>query len=240
VTETLRITSRRDLKNEVAAWVEREREHNAKRLNDVFVLQRALDNSLVASRLPLPCTVALRESPDFLLTCGQVTIGVEVTRFLAEQRARAARIANKKKTGHSPTPFNFDSPRRTNSEIADMVGECPVGLSHWRNIGETLSLYTQEFERIVLAKTEKSIVKSDLCPTHRWLVIEDQHFLSPFDLHHFKQMCAPFLVRHWSRFRYFDRIFFLSITDAERSIEHESPPNQASDATARKIDEPHG
>jgi hypothetical protein len=240
VSGTLQITSCGTLKDEVAAWVDVHRESNDKRLDDVFVLQRTLGNPIAASRLPFPCTITLRESPDFLLTSNGLTIGIEVTRFLAEQRARAAKIANKHKVGHSPTPFDFDSPRRTNSEITEMVGDVPVGLSGWRSISDTLTLYTTEFERIVLAKTQKAILNSDLSANQWWLVIEDQHFLSPFDLHNFKEMCGAFLVRHWSSPRSFDRIFFLSITDAAHSIEHERPPNQASEVTARKLAEPQG
>lgn len=227
------IQTRDLLRDTVALWVETCRLSEPKRLDDVFVLQRWLNTPTVADIMPFPCSIGLSEKPDFIISTGTGTIGVECTRFLAEQKARAARIANQKGVWHTPTIFDFDSPKRGNKEIAELVGQEPPGLTGWRSIADMLALYEAKLEEILHEKTRKAIVESTQAYSSYWLVIEDQHFLSPFDLHHLDQMAKTRLAAYWTTNPCFDVVFFVSITDPDKTLvfQREAPTTRRTTTT---------
>jgi len=212
------IRAKDELQDCVRAWVEACRIAKPDRLDDVFVLQRWLSTAAATKSLSLPCSIDLSEKPDFVLSQRDGKVGIECTRFLAEQRARAARIANEKGVWHTPTVFDFDSPRRGNSEIAGMVGQEPPGLTGWRSIPDMLTLYESKLGEILVEKTRKGIVQSTQPCSSYWLVVEDQHFLSPFDLYHLEQMAMTRLAAYWRTGPAFDAIFFVSLTDPQRTL----------------------
>jgi hypothetical protein len=205
------ITSSQDsLADDIAQWIEKLRHTHSSRLNDLFTLQRWLSIPAVTDRIKFPCSIHLSEKPDFVIKSEDVSIGIECTWFLAEQRARAARIANHKKTWHTPTLFDFDSPKRRNSEISDMV---QAGRTGWRSASEMLVIYEEKLGKILSSKTCKAIIESTENHSIYWLVIEDHHFMSSFDLSNLDQVFRSRLAAYWTTRPCFDMIFLVSLTN---------------------------
>jgi len=218
------IHSKETLGPSMAKWIEEERASNPGRLDDFFVLDRWLNTPAGRDSLTYPCELRLHEKPDFILTTAHMVTGIEVTRFLAEQRARAAKIANDEHADHSPTDFDFDSPSRRNDEIRQIVRREPMGLNGWRSIHGRLDLYTKKIAEILTIKTRKAIVETTETCSSYWLVIEDQHFLTSFSLGHLRAMLTDYFTQYWRSEPSFDRVFFSSITDEGESLEFIKPP----------------
>lgn len=223
MTDRCHIRSNETLGLTMAEWISEGISTGHDRLGDVFVLDRWLSTPAGRDSLTCPCEIRLHEKPDFIVTSERMSAGIEVTRFLAEQRARAAKITNEEHTDHSPTDFDFDSPPRRNDEIRQIVRREPLGLTGWRSIPGTLDLYAEKFEEILASKTRKAIVETTQACSSYWLVIEDQHFLNAFNLHHLNRMLTARLAQYWRSEPAFDRIYFSSITDKNRSLEFRKP-----------------
>ena len=216
----------------VSAWIEKQRVIQERRLDDLFVLQRWMATTSAVSKLQFPLTIELSEKPDFVLHMEGRSTGLEVTRFLAEQRARAAKIANQEKTWHTPTLFDFDSPSRDNTEIKGMLEN-----SQWRQVQELVVLYAEQLCEIIRKKTEKVIKKGLQDFSSHWLVVEDQHFISEHDLQHIQGLANSWLAEYWKDQLSFDTIFFVSLTEPSQGIVFEKNPQQGNGEVREKAGE---
>lgn len=172
-----------------------------KKVDELFILSRLFQFSPMESLdVTFPLTVELSEKPDFVLRCGGRVVGVEVTKFQAEQRARAESIINdrhessrKDSSGPPPmrplaiysmTPFDFDSKKRKNTEIAGRMVPRQTGLADWVSIEDRVEVHAKRLTEIIGTKSEK--VKGHSLGAHAelWLLIEDRMNLSRFSLSH--------------------------------------------------------
>ncbi len=157
---------------------------------------------------PFPCNLVPMESPDFRLQYPESSVGLEVTLFLAEQRARALAISSKKKSGLFLTPFNFNSRKRTNEDITKKIDEGPsCGLTDWVKTSSECDLYAQEMLNLITAKVKKVIIPKTEIFDEYWLVIDDRMILA--DLH--VDQILPIIRTALSQVSgpMFDRIFFI-------------------------------
>lgn len=197
------------------------------KLDDLFVLERWVKNCAPEIDLPYPGTLKLSEKPDFIFS-GKSTAGVEVTRFLAEQRQRAARLAEQQQRdaelagkpfgGHFPTSFNFDSPKRRNPAIECLLQQSPAGLVDFREIGPLIDLYVEEILEITTQKTSKVIEHgSTPCDCHI-LVIEDHHHISNADRNTMSRRLvepmAKILVGQYA----FKEVWFTSLRESDKPL----------------------
>lgn len=218
MTDSCKVQSKEMLGPSIEKWICECRTDNIGRLGDIFVLANWFSTPVGQDSLIYPCEICLNIKPDFVISAGHDVIGIEVTKFLAEQRARAAKIADAENTYHTPTEFDFDSPARRNDDIQQMVGMNPPGLTGWRSISDTLDLYTTKFEKILTEKTRKSIIEATHSCSSFWLVIEDQHYLSPSNLHHLNERLRGHLEHYWCTEPSFDIIYFSSNIHREASL----------------------
>ena len=223
MTYSCKVPSEEMLGPSIEEWICECRTDNNGRLGDIFVLANWLSTPVGQDSLISPCEISLNLKPDSVVSDGHNVIGIEVTKFLAEQRARAAKIANVKRVFHCPTEFDFDSPARRNDDIRDMVGRAPPGLTGWRSIPEQLDLYKEKFENILTEKTRKAIAEATHSCSSFWLVIEDQHFLSPSELRLLNERLKGHLEHYWCSEPSFDRIYFSSIRHKEATLEFNKP-----------------
>jgi len=212
------------LRENLSVWIEKLRANQERRLDDLFVLQRWLATKSATTNLHFPCEIELSEKPDFILHMKGGSIGLEVTRFLAEQRARATKIANQEKIGYSPTLFDFDSPKRNNTEIKGLVRNHNLGLETWRCSQDIVNLYCEKLHNIIKEKTKKVIKEGAQHFPNNWLVIEDQHFISEHNLFLIKELIETQLENYWKKQLSFNLIFFVSLTEKCQGIVLSPPP----------------
>lgn len=223
MTESCKVQSKEMLGPSIEEWICECRTHNKDRLGDIFVLANWLSTPVGQDSLIYPFEISLNLKPDFVVSYGHDVIGIEVTKFLAEQRARAAKIANAKCADHYPTEFDFDSPARRNDDIRGMVGRIPPGLTGWRSIPEQLDLYKTKFENILTEKTRKAIVEATHSCSSFWLVVEDHHSLSLSDLRLLSERLKGHLEHYWHSEPSFDSIYFSSLRHKEATLEFNKP-----------------
>ncbi|MCC5848771.1 MAG: hypothetical protein JJU29_11830 [Verrucomicrobia bacterium] len=217
----------------LGAWLVLQRDSDRKetRFDDVAVLQRSLKAPQVKQHLTFPCEIQLRESPDFLLKSNNLKVGIEVTRFLSEQRARSLKIAKNENKDIWISNFDCDRPRRKNSDIRNIIRKPMHQQIKFSTIKGKIDQYAEMFEKIVIKKTEKTIQNSDLEADEFWLFIEDHQKLCPLELEELKNVCGQLLSNYWKDHPTFHRIFFISLTDEAHSIEY-TPPNTLNQVVA--------
>jgi len=177
----MQVSSHTELLSRIRSLQKQQSSATDNKLDDLYVLERWLSSCGQDIELPYPVSFALSEKPDVVLHSGDRTISIEVTKFLAKQRARATKIANHMGVGHSPSRFEFDSPNLTNKQIEGMVGDIPFDPSSWRETRSPLRMYAEKILGIVTAKAKKVIQEATCKCSYNILVIEDHHHLANYD-----------------------------------------------------------
>lgn len=194
------------------------------KLDDLFVLKRWVENYQTDIQLPFPSEVYLTEKPDFIIT-GEISVGIEVTKFLSEQRQRATVLANKNAVGHSPTQFDFDSPPRKNPEIEQMVKRDHSCSTIWREVNSTMDLYADKITSILTAKAHKVIKNSNHSCDRFILVIEDHHMISNIGRRELSRLLEPKIKKHFEGNNSFHEIWLTSLIDSDASLLWIRTPN---------------
>jgi len=155
---------------------------DSQKSNEIFLLARLFEKSNDSLPFDFPITIELNESPDFILHQDNSCIGLEVTEFRAEQRARAEHLASNNGTGLSLTPFDYDSPKRTNDEISSRIQQDKPGLSNWVSIDSRIDIHSAKITEIIEKKIHKVIDPSSNLFDEHWLVIDDRMFMGDLEL----------------------------------------------------------
>lgn len=210
MTDFCKIETRFEISDVLEAWIALCRAQHFDRLDDLFVLERWLKISGVPDGLAYPCIISLNEKPDFIFNTQSDKIGVEVTRLFSEQSGRAAKIAHQEKYGYCLTQFDFDSPKRNNTQIRNLI-KTSARTGPLRDVSYLLDMYATQTVNIIYSKTKKAIFESDDGLFKTWLVVEDRQFLSSHDFPVFSAMIHQRLENYWDFGRMFDAIFFVSL-----------------------------
>lgn len=176
--------------------------------NELYILSRLFDRS--GGNLPIifPAIVELREKPDFVFASEGRHIGVEVTKFMPEQLARAESIARKERCGMVLTPFDYDSPNRNNDEIRARLQGHQVGLGDWVKISERADLHSDQMIKIILSKIKKVVVPNQQLFDEHWLIIEDGMNMSSLQVSHMMPIIQHGIRAHTGAAS-FDLVLFL-------------------------------
>lgn len=212
MTAFCKIKTRLEIRDVLETWIALCRTQQFDRLDDLFVLERWLTTADVPERLAYPCIITLNEKPDFIVNTQFEKIGVEVTRFLAEQSGRAAKVAHQEKCGYCLTQFDFDSPKRNNTQITNLI-HTSARTGQWRDVSYLLDMYVTQTVNIIHSKTKKAILESNDGLSKTWLVVEDRQFLSSHDFPIFSAMIHQRLENYWDSGRTFEMIFFVSLVE---------------------------
>jgi len=209
------IRSHKDLLTVIAQHQVHERQSVDKtKLDDLFVLERWIERCAQDIQLPYPSIFQPAEKPDFVIA-GQVNVGIEVTKFLSEQRKRASILADTQGVGHCPTQFDFDSPKRRNPDIEDMIRKNPPGFSGWREIRSKVNLYVSMISSTVDSKAEK-VIKHGLHKCERFiLVMEDHHMNSNLSRAELNRLLGPKMEQHFAECHSFDEVWFTSLISSD-------------------------
>jgi len=177
--------------------------------NELFLLTRLFEKcDCLPLTYPFSFDPAESERPDFIWRCPDKTIGVEVTRFQAEQAARAHRLAFEAGVGGTTTPFDFDSPHRTNDEILARMTRPPMGLTDWANIQERFEVRAEALESILRRKASIPRTAAVRCDEY-WLVVEDHMHLGRLEIPTLRQVIHRLLEREFGGDSYNMMIFTL-------------------------------
>jgi hypothetical protein len=183
---------------------------------EAYVLSRLLDCEAENSLVDFPLNISCDEKPDFLLTSAGRVIGLEVTRFEAEQLATAESIRRKNNTGMPISPFDFRSPRRTNTDLQKAMQWPQVGLSHWSRLPDKWKPHGEEFADMVRAKITK-ISEPELKVPDNWLLVEDRMYNSVGDYNIFLPYAFELLSSKQAA-SVFERIWILTMTNEALQI----------------------
>ena len=197
---------------------------DSQKSNEIFLLARLFEKSNDNLPLDFPIILELSEAPDFILHQGKSCIGLEVTEFRAEQRARAEHLASKNGIGLSLTPFDCDSPKRTNDEIVSRIQQYENGLSDWVSIGSRIDIHSAKITEIIEKKISKVIDQSSNIFDEYWLVIDDRMFIGDLEL----DELLPRVLHHLNKQKEtpsFNAIFFVlldSVRGFRRTINQQN------------------
>jgi hypothetical protein len=222
---TITIPSHQAASKLLTGWAQQimESEHtkaDETKADELFILARLFEFSTDdALEMTFPVTIELSEKPDFVFRFGPKTIGVEVTKFLAEQRARVESLIRDRHEDEEPspvkpiaiyttTPFNFNSPKRKNPDIVERMVPRQVGLTDWAPIPELVKSYAEELERIISDKTQKVSGNGLPAGSDLWLIVEDRMHVGKFNMPHVLQQVGEFVDASVSEIA-FDTILFV-------------------------------
>ena len=193
-------------------------ENEQKKFDELCALERWMINYSTYIVLPYPFySIDPQEKSDFLLR-GNTTVGIEIRRFLAEQLGRAENIAANPNDGFFPGPFNFDSPKRKNPIIEDIVTRPPCGLSDFRNMDFDANMYADQIIDIISKKVELVIVNAST-PCNRYiLIIEDWHRISNTTRADISHLVGPRIDAVLQHKHSFDEIWFTSLIPTDKAI----------------------
>jgi hypothetical protein len=196
---------------------ELKRVNDLKKLDEVFTLQRWLNNCAPDIFLPYPGTIVLAEKSDFRFY-GTSIVGIEVTKFLAEQRRRAEVLANEMGVAHYPTLFDFDSPKRRNPDIDNLIVCPPSGLASWRETGPSLMMYSKRILQIIAQKTSKVITHANEPCDYNILVIEDWHQIPDWEKKDLVRMLKGPMTAVFQKTHSFKEVWFTSLSGSCKAI----------------------
>ena len=96
-------------------------------------IERLLQALLQADELPLPVSLTKRERPDFLLTAGTHSVGIEATEAINRDYAAATMHPNARQPGSlvDPSLYKWGTAGRTREQIAEEAGRTELTGDGW-------------------------------------------------------------------------------------------------------------
>ena len=96
-------------------------------------IERLLQALLQAGELPLPVSLTKRERPDFLLTAGTHSVGIEPTEAINRDYVAATMHPNARQSGSlvDPSLYRWGTAGRTREQIAEEAGRTELTGDGW-------------------------------------------------------------------------------------------------------------
>lgn len=121
-----------------------------------------------------PTAVRDSERPDFIVTFGRGTVGIEITRTLYQECARVLRMhaSNHPHQWVNLTHLVDAGHRRTNSELGRSIGPTAL-LQRWKPVAESMLDWKRKVAIALNSKRQKLAGSGYQFFTENWLLIHD-------------------------------------------------------------------
>ena len=178
---------------------------------EIWVVCRLLSTLAKAGKLSYPLYLHKRERPDFLLTCADNKIGIEITEAVPEHAARYFALIEKKFpeiTVFEIPDFVFDGSRTTTKDMCRCIQQNKDSLQGSAWLGDEPE---RKWAELVHGVIDHKLVKLQKDGFERlprnWLAIYDNLPLPGINLQNAIDCLLPRICEKWSNMPCFDAVF---------------------------------
>lgn len=180
---------------------------------------RLIATLISKNKLAFPLNVCIRERPDFQLTCGTTTIGVEITQATSENFEKALALQAREFPNGlvEVAQFSRGSPRHSTSQIRSMLRSRVLTSDGWAGDGmeQDWAAFVEAAVRNKLSKLrDAEFQKYDL----NWLAIYYNFETLLLDLNHALRLLEKRIGDFWNENPSFDAIYIETPTASKSQL----------------------